>query len=70
MAVQEIFRDLVMLGIGVFHFRNAVIREEVDSGLWVGQQDRRVGGNDQLGLVIDQAVNQGKHAQLPLWRKR
>jgi hypothetical protein len=29
-----------------------------------------VGGNHELRLVIDQAVNQGKDAQLPLWGER
>ena len=36
----------------------------------IGEQNWRMSGDDELRLMIDQPVQQGKHAQLSLRRER
>ena len=59
--VEKILRDLVVLGFGVFDLRYDAFGEQINSRVWVGQEDGRVGRDNQLGVVIQQTVQKGEH---------
>ena len=61
MPVEKILRDLVVLGFGGFDLRYDAFGEQINSRVWVGQEDGRVGRDSQLGVVIHQSVQKGEH---------
>lgn len=56
-VVQEIFRYREMLGVFVFHYREACSVEHQDLCSGVREKDRGVRGNYELRPVLDQLVN-------------
>src|SRR6266542_1011432 len=67
--VEKILGDLVVFRVSVLDLRNAAFGEQINPRVGISQQDGRMRRDDQLRLVIDQAVQQRQHAQLPLRRQ-
>ena len=61
---------IVMLSFCVGDFGNAAFGKLVDPRVRIRQQDRRMRGDDQLRLMMNQPVQQRQHAQLALRRER
>ena len=59
-----------MFCLRVGDFADAVGVELVNAGVRVGQDDRRVGGDDELPAAADVAVQQREKLQLPRGRQR
>ncbi len=61
-SIEEVFGDLVVLGVGVGDLGNAGLGKLVDARVGIGEENRRMGGDNQLRVVIDQAVHEGEDA--------
>ncbi len=67
--VEEVPRHLEMLGVLEGHFAHARAVEQDDLRVRVRQQDRRVRGDDQLRMVLDQLVDGAQRRQLAIGRQ-
>ena len=65
-AIQERAGHAVMFRIFVFYLLQTALREFVDGGVRVGHDDRRVGGDDELRLPLDQLVHRRQEGELSL----
>lgn len=69
-AIQEVTRDLKMFGVGVANLFDAFIGERINLRVGIGEQYGRVGGDDELGALGDELMDQGEEAHLPSGRER
>jgi len=65
-VAEESAAEAAGVGFLVGHRLQTVLAAFVDDGVGVGEQERRVGGDDQLGAVADEGVEVGEHGELPL----
>lgn len=59
-----------MFRFRVFHFGDAGLGELINARVGIRQQYRRMRGDHQLRLMINQPVQQRQNTQLPLRRQR
>src|SRR6266446_3314081 len=69
-VIQEILRDLVVLGFLIGDLADAALAEFVNPGLRIREEDGRMRRDNKLAVMIDQSMQKREDGQLALWRER